>query len=227
MDFDFRKGSALTVMLACGLWAGTASALSMNVTIGDDPHHEWTLDTGQVTGTHSDPNLWNFGWDLDSNTDPFIQINSLSFTNTSSSAQHFVITLNGPVSPSFNPAYVVDAQMGYDWGSDGDIALSGISWSGTINGVAVSTIFGSNVIIDSGSTPLTGSVGPVTDPAVTFVYDAGGPITSMGMAFAFDLSAGDSIDFNARLEITPVPVPGALLLLASGLLGLGAAARRR
>lgn len=224
---DFRKGLAVSVALSCGLWAGAASALSMNVAIGDDAHHNWTLDTGTVTGGHSDPGLWDFGWDLTSDADPFIQINSLSFTNTSTSSQHFVITLNGLVSPSFNPANVVDARMGYDWASDGNITLSNISWSGTINGVVVSSIFGSDLNIDSGGMPLTGTVATVTDPAVTFVYDAGAPITSMGMIFAFDLSAGDSIDFNARLEITPVPVPGALLLLASGLLGLGAAACRR
>lgn len=219
------KTLALTMTALSLLWTGPASALSVNVDIDGDTHHNWVWPDGPVSSTHSDPGVWDFSWNVDSDADPFIQINSLSFTNTSSASQSFIVTLSGPVSPSFNPANVIDAQMGYDWATDTSGSITGISWQGTINGSTVSTIFGSN--ISTSGIPLTGTVGPITDPSIPFAYNAGGPITSMGMIFSFNLGAGETIDFNARLEITPVPVPPALALLASGLVGLIGVARRR
>lgn len=212
-------------LLAGAVWAGAVNALSVNVNIDGTGDYNWIWPEGPRVNSTSVPGVWDFAWDVNSDADPFIQINSLSFTNTSSATQSFLVTLSGPVSPSFNPATVIDAQMGYDWIGDGNTSITNIAWQGTLNGATVSTIFGSDVNVSG--IPLNGSVGPNTDPAVPFVYNAGGPITSMGMIFSFDLSAGDTIDFNARLEIVPVPVPPALWLLLSGLVGLVGRARRR
>lgn len=222
---DIRKALAVGIVGACSLWAAAAGAVSVNVNIDGDGHHSWVWPEGPRTGTHSDPGVWNFGWNIDSDADPFIQINSLSFTNTSTATQHFVVTLSGPVSPSFNPANVIDAEMGYTWTSDGNTSITGISWQGTLNGSTVSTIFGSSV--NYSGIPLSGTVATTSDPAVPFVHNAGGPITAMGMIFDFYLSSGDTLNFNARLEITPVPVPPSLVLLATGLVGMIGIARRR
>lgn len=222
---DFRKHVIVAAMLVGSVWTGAVSALTVNVGIDGVGDYNWVWQEGRRINSTSVAGVWDFAWDVDSDADPFIQINSLSFTNTSSATQTFMVTLSGPVSPSFNPANVIDAQMGYDWIGDGDTSITNISWQGTLNGSTVSTIFGSNVNVSG--IPLNGTVGPNTDPAVPFLYNAGGPITSMGMIFSFDLSAGDTIDFNARLEITPVPVPSALLLFASGLFGFTALLRRR
>lgn len=222
---ELRKYLIVVALLFGASWSGMANALSVNVGIDGVGDYNWVWPEGHRVNSVVVPGVWDFAWDVDSDADPFIQINSLSFTNTSSATQSFVVSLSGPVSPSFNPANVIDAQMGYDWIGDGNTSITNISWQGTINGTTVSTIFGSNVNVIG--IPLNGTVGPNTDPAVPFVYNAGGPITSMGMIFSFDLSAGDTIDFNARMEITPVPLPSALFLFATGLFGLVGIIRRR
>ena len=63
------------------------------------------------------------------------------------------------------------------------------------------------------------SDGPLLHPA--------GVSTDIGILLSFDLSAGDTVTFNTRFEVTPVPVPAAIWLFGSGLLGLVGVARRR
>lgn len=227
MKMEVRKPTALGALLVAGLWMGTAGAVSVTVTIDEGHLHEWTWNDGAVSGSHGDAGVWDFAWSIDSASNPFIQVNSLSFTNTSSATQSYLITLNGPVATSYSQALVTDASMGYSWESDGNIEISNVQWQGTINGVTVSSIFGSGINIDSGTTPLNGTVSTMADPSVPFLHDAGGTITSLGMIFSFDLSTGDTIDFNALLDITPVPVPAAAWLFGSGLFGLVGLARRR
>jgi hypothetical protein len=51
--------------------------------------------------------------------------------------------------------------------------------------------------------------------------------TSIGIAITFSLTAGDSASFTSNFEVVPVPVPAALWLFGSGLVGLVGIARRR
>ena len=63
------------------------------------------------------------------------------------------------------------------------------------------------------------SDGPLSHPA--------GVSSDIGILLDFALSAGDTVTFNTRFDVTPVPVPAAVWLFGSGLLGLVGVARRK
>ena len=44
---------------------------------------------------------------------------------------------------------------------------------------------------------------------------------------SFELTAGDTAEFTTNFEVTPVPVPAAVWLFGSGLLGLIGVAKRK
>jgi hypothetical protein len=55
----------------------------------------------------------------------------------------------------------------------------------------------------------------------------GNPIQSIGIHLNFTLSPGDTAIFNSSWEISPVPVPAAVWLFGSGLIGLIGVAHRK
>jgi hypothetical protein len=73
----------------------------------------------------------------------------------------------------------------------------------------------------------TASIGPASfglppnsqpGPAIT---------STIGIRMEFDLTPGDSVSFTSRFEVQPVPVPAAVWLFGSGLLGLMGIARKK
>jgi hypothetical protein len=70
------------------------------------------------------------------------------------------------------------------------------------------------------------------DSAVGLALPAPGtPGSVAALAYAFNAGSGYStngaLPIGMQVEVAPVPIPGALLLFASGLLGLGGISRRR
>ena len=114
-----------------------------------------------------------------------------------------------------NPSSVFSAQASYT--ADGWNGLSGLDITGLAAGnywVALEVAPTDSAL---GLSLPTGTSGG-TAAALHYAYSSNG-----GVNYANQ----DSLPFGVQVEVAPVPLPGALLLLGSGLLGLGATARRR
>jgi len=216
---DLVGSATISDGTSSGSWSlGSGASFSTN------PDGTFTYNSG-VSGT-----LWDFGWDLTVNPDPFIS-GTLTVVNKSTNTTHFNILFTLPVGTGFVPAYKSGSLSGsfQDFngnglGADNSAGLSNINWNGFIDGsnaLALSTFD----VSCSGSSPgCSGLVGPVSDGPL---LHAGGVSSTIGIQLSFDLTAGDKATFTNLFEVMPVPIPAAVWLFGSGLLGLGALARRR
>jgi hypothetical protein len=112
-----------------------------------------------------------------------------------------------------NPTQLYAGQATYQ--SDGPTGLTGIGWTATSSGnywVALEVGAADSAIGLSLPTPTTGG----TAPALAFAYNSGSGYTTSG-----------AIPFSVQVDASPVPLPASLWLLGSGVLGIGALARRR
>lgn len=148
----------------------------------------------------------------------------LTFTNLTGITQTFNITLNAPVSPSFSPA-LKSGSFSYsfsDTDDSGGAGVNNISWNGQIDGIPAMSL-------TSGDSSCSGigcslAFGPISDGPL---LHAAGVSTDIGILLSFDLTAGDTVTFNTLFEVNPVPVPAAVWLFGSGLLGLAGIAGRK
>ncbi len=185
----------------------------------------WNAATDVTTlmGSFSMAGVWNYDWKVMADPDPFIDA-VFSVTNMSATTQTFTVNFGLGVSPSFtNGAMLGDLTADFeDTSGDGGVTFSVDSWWGQVNGVnamALSTASFTPVIC-SGSN-CTGSFS-TSDGPLSYT----GVVNDIGLSMSFTLSAGDTASFDTRFEIQPVPVPAALWLFGSGLLGLIGMARR-
>ncbi|MGD8630785.1 MAG: VPLPA-CTERM sorting domain-containing protein [Gammaproteobacteria bacterium] len=187
-------------------------------TVSDNPDGSSLNFMGSQTSA-----IWDYEWDIDADADPFIGA-MLTFTNLTSSTKTFNVTLNAPVSPAFSPA-LKSGSFSYsfdDTDGSGSAGVTGISWDGLIDGSsAMSLTSGDSTCSGTGCSLAFGPIsdGPLLHPA--------GVTTDIGILLSFDLTAGDTVTFNTLFEVNPVPVPAAVWLFGSGLLGLVGVARRR
>ena len=169
--------------------------------------------------------VWDYNWNITVDPDPFIAA-SFSVTNTSTMTQSFDISFGLPISPSFTGGYMTGNYSAdfVDLNGDNSAAVNMLAWEGLIDGAIqmnLSLFSGSC----SSSTPgCSGLIANVSDGPTLY---SGAANSTIGIHMKFDLSAGDKVTFNTLFDVTPVPVPAAVWLFGSGLLGLVAVARKK
>ena len=234
----------VTALFAVGITGAHAATVSLNNTVTVTDAMTWMNDlsavgtsidnsdgtstymgtdsvTMMVDGTQTE--LWDYSWNLTADPDPFIA-GSFTVTNTSSMDQTFDITFGLPVSPVFTNGYMTGSLSGsyFDADNSGSATLSLNTWEGLIGSSSEMSLF-------SFAGPCFGTgcsvdIGEVTQGPTLYTGDVD---STIGIHMNFGLSAGDSVTFNTSFEITPVPVPAAVWLFSSGLLGLLGVARRK
>lgn len=167
--------------------------------------------------------LWDYSWSLMADPDPFIS-GSFSVTNTSAMMQTFDITFGLPISPSFTNGYMTGSLSGsyVDANNDGSATLNLNAWDGLIDGSSKMNLFG--FAGPCSGTGCSVSIAEVTQNSIFYTGDAN---STIGIHMNFALSAGDSVTFDTLFDVTPVPVPAAVWLFGSGLIGLAGFARRK
>lgn len=232
---NWMKGIVVAAALVSGVaQAGTVSpALTGVVTITDGGTNTWNLPssyssngngTFDYSGSVSNTSLWSFAWGITVNPDPFIDA-SLTITNNTSITKHFDLLFTLPVGSPFTSGQMSGSLSGSfkDFNNDGSASLNNVDWNGLIDSTNAMSLFGGS--FSCGGAGCIGNIGTVSDGPLS-----SGPVnTSIGTHLVFDLSAGDQASFTSHFEVVPtvVPIPAAVWLFGSGLLGLGALARRR
>ncbi len=163
--------------------------------------------------------------------DPFVT-GSLSITNESAFAREYVVDFELATSISM-PSTLISGQVS---GSLTDSNGSGAALLTSTAGGAVYTALGDGLFVHSlmsnasqsvssafGTTSFTGgSFGtptPLAGPAIN---------NTIGIRYAFTLSAGDSVSFSSIFVANPVPAPGAIALgILTGVIGRGGRRRVR
>jgi len=166
---------------------------------------------------------WSLVWDITLKQDPFIA-GTLTVRNISTIARDFNITLSLPITPPLSSSLYGGSLSATLTDTNGDLSasLQPIStpiYRGTIDGSTTLQLFaiGLNCFGSSAGCTATGSdssglPGPtLAGPAVN---------SSIGTLLSFNLSAGDTVVFNTRFDVVPVPLPAALPLFSMGLIGL-------
>jgi hypothetical protein len=227
------------------LLAGTAGAVSIAlpdftsaITITNSNGVTWydnALDLGTISnevtpnGTAFDYSgdltapKWALGWDMTVDQDPLIS-GSFSITNSTSLTQTFDVTFGLPVASAFSPA-VKTGSVGFsfaDTNNSGGASVNLTTWEGLIDGSNAMSLFTSSIpCLGTGCTGAIATIsdGPNSHPA--------GVNSTIGIHLVFALSAGDTVNFNTSFEVNPVPVPAAVWLFGSGLLGLFGVARKQ
>jgi len=152
----------------------------------------------------------DYTWDLLLDPDPTIG-GTFSFTNLLSSAKDYNLTFTLPVGTAFAPAIANGHFAGTvaDADGSGDAFLNNVSWSGLIDGVSVMSSgpasFGCSTAGCATSQPTT-YLGPLN-----YLPGVSGNIATN---ISFTLSPGDLVSFNTYFDVSPIPEPGTLVLLA-------------
>ena len=181
-------------------------------------------DVFSAMGMHASMDVWEYNWNLMMDPDPFIG-GSFSIRNMSTVTQTFNLLFNLPVSPALSSGYksgTIGATL-TDTGGGG-ATLSNMTWGGLIDGGNAMNLLTAGTLCFGSSPGCTATVFPVSDGPL---FHADGVSTSIGIAMSFDLTAGDTAEFTTNFEVAPVPVPAAVWLFGSGLLGLISVARRK
>ena len=190
-----------------------ASSGSTSETLSGSSLGLTTMPDGNFTTNGSHTSLSgdaNISWDLLLNPDPTIS-GTFAFANLLSTAKDYNLTFTLPIGTPFAPALVNGHFAGAvtDANGNGNAFLNNIAWSGSIDGLSVMSSGPSNIACDtvgcSTSQPVT-YLGPVNDPS--------GVSGNIATHISFTLSAGDQISFSTYFDVSPIPEPGTLFLLA-------------
>jgi len=176
-----------------------------------------------VNGTLT--SVWDYQWSTTVNPDPFIA-STFSVTNTSTMMQTFDITFGLPISPSFTGGNMTGNYSANfsDLNGDGSATVDMMTWDGLVDSTTQMNLSLFSGSCSSGSPGCLGSIGTVSSGPIFY---SGAVNNTIGIHMKFGLSAGDKVTFDTLFDITPVPVPAAVWLFGSGLLGLVAVARRK
>lgn len=183
----------------------------------------WVLDAPYV-GTNSTIESWGSSYD----TDPFVTQNFV-VTNNSGFTQTYVFTVTSPVVPQ-TPATLMNGSVGLTITNtaspSADLDDNGNAiYTALIDGVGVQTLF--NPVYALSCTPAFCSDTDSADFGIPVPIAGPAALTSIGIRIQFDLSPGDSAGVTSVFNIVAIPEPVSGALLASGLLGLALAGRRR
>ena len=154
-----------------------------------------------ATNSSATPKTFAFAFSLPLGGLP-VPINTKSQLGTTLTA---FTSAGGSVFPTLGGGKIVDSQ---------DIALS--PFASVDKGVDIGDAFsvvGQNTVVRTEN-----AAGSIT---------TGGPFDLMSVTVAFGLTAQTGVGFSGFVEQTPVPVPAAVWLFGSGLLGLVGIARRK
>jgi hypothetical protein len=230
-------GIAAAVALFSGtVYAGTVTnpLLSGTAVITDGGTNTWNLPSNALytsnpdgtfnySGSLFNSSLWDFTWNITVDPDPLISA-TFGITNNTGITKHFDLLFTLPVGSPFGTPAEKSGSLGatfQDLNNSGSATLSNISWAGKIDGIDAMSLFSGD--FSCGGAGCISNIFPVSDGPLSST----GVSTNIGIHLAFDLTAGDKASFTTSFEVVPVPIPAAFWLFGSGLLGLGAFARRR
>lgn len=190
----------------------------------NDVQSDLGIDVSEVGG-----GLLMESWQLGVDSDPFVT-NNFTITNTSGSTQTYTMTAVIGVSPAIaSPLMRGSVGLTLTDNNDDGATLtdaSGVSiYKALIDGNSARTLWDAPISFSTFSTTSANTdFGFPTREVAPESVDS-----TIGISMMFTLTAGDSASFTSNFNVIPsaVPVPAAVWLFGSGLLGLGAAARRR
>ena len=193
-----------------------------------------TFSNVVVEGTDT-TGLWDVQWSWMGNSDPFVT-NNFTLTNLSGSTQTFIITSTigtVPIGPASLTSGSIDGSITDNPGPFGGATISTVSgnslYTALIDGSAYETLLDDPFSVTVPGSGGSADVGPA-DFGLPANSQLGPAITSdIGIRIQFSLTAGDSVSFTSvfSVEETAVPVPAAVWLFGSGLVGLIGIARRK
>jgi hypothetical protein len=169
------------------------------------------------------------GWSLSMDSDPFVT-NNFTITNTSVSTQTYTLGTTIGISPAI-PNGAMQGSIGFtltDNNANGaTLVTSGTSiYKGMIDGNVARTLWdpSTSFTIPFASTSSSTYFGFPTRETAPESVD-----TTIGILITFSLTSGDSVAFTSNFDVqpAPVPVPAAVWLFGSGLLGLFGVSRRK
>ena len=152
---------------------------------------------------------------------------TLSVTNNGTATHTLSILIGAQdfTAPTAPPAVMVDSHIG---GSvvinDPTNTASFLSCVRQSNVSATSACSGSAHITPTGTPNITS--GSFSDDQYLQINSLSGPY-SLSQELMLSMSGGSELNFATNTVVSPVPEPGALSLMAMGLIGLGFASRRR
>ncbi len=208
-SFHFQVGSAGAASggEACNFGSATQASAT-----------EWFFQ-GACAGLSGTSMSWSYMVDQD----PFIT-GTFSLTNDTALAKSYVVDFSLPISPAISQSTVSGQVSGTLTDSNGSGSASLTSTSGG----AVYTALADGLFVQSLMTNTNQSVasqfGTVSFSGGSFGQGAplAGPSinSTIGIHFAFTLSAGDSVSFSSIFVANSVPAPGALAMaLLAGAVG--------
>ncbi|MGA9032856.1 MAG: PEP-CTERM sorting domain-containing protein, partial [Sulfuricaulis sp.] len=166
-------------------------------------------------------------WSLSMDSDPFVT-NNFTLTNTSGSIQTYSLGATIGVSPTI-PIGAMQGSIGFtltDNNNNGaTLTTSGASiYQGSIDGNVARTLWDPTTSFTApfASTSSSTYFGFPTREAAPESIDS-----NIGILITFSLTPGDSASFTSNFDVVPVPVPAAVWLFGSGLLGLFGLSRRK
>lgn len=146
----------------------------------------------------------------------------VGFNGFSSATWNFARTPNSAATYSFSS--IIDNLIGFPFGAVTVSLTGGATFTGT---GSVTPGFGTIAAIALqpavDSTTLTVTFGADGEP---FGVNVGNPLAELGKS-DWLISLGNANAFSVEIATTPIPVPGGLVLLLSGLAGFGVLSRRR
>ena len=188
-------------------------------------HSTWASTTGanvvQIDGslainTTPVPGSYDYSHTIGASAAPFILPGSIYGSNTLGSEFYddFVFTVTGAVADSVTSTIDLGSLLGIDNISARLYTYTTLPQIGPVGGLIVEA-WGTPFVCGTGCSGETVVLAPVTVVAGTYVLEIRGIVTGTV-----------SGSYGGALNLTPIPVPGAVWLLGSALAGLGWIRRR-